>query len=119
MIDFAILAEQNNRLVPRDPIFQACPLRFRNIMMTTMAALLGAISLALAIGAGDGAELRTPLGISIVGWLLVSQLLTLHTTPVVYQYLDRFRWWSLRTFKRRQHDGGDSGNANNVVLASK
>ena len=119
MIDFAILAEQNNRLWSRDAIFQACLLRFRPIMMTTMAALLGAISLALAIGAGDGAELRTPLGISIIGDVLFSQLLTLHTTAVVYLYLDRFRWWSLRTFKRRQHVGGDSGNANNVVLKGK
>ena len=75
----------------RDSIFEACRLRFRPIMMTTMAAMLGAIPLAL--GFGDGAELRRPLGISIVGGLLLSQLLTLYTTPVVYCYLDRFREW--------------------------
>ena len=74
-------------------------LRFRPIMMTTMAALLGAIP--LAIGFGDGAELRRPLGISIVGGLIVSQLLTLYTTPVVYLYMDRFRAWSKRKLARR------------------
>jgi multidrug efflux pump len=75
-------------------------LRFRPIMMTTMAALLGAVP--LAIGAGDGAELRRPLGISIVGGLIVSQMLTLYTTPVVYLYLDRFRHWSKRTWAQRK-----------------
>ena len=80
---------------PRDAIFEACLLRFRPIMMTTMAALLGALPLAL--GTGDGAELRRPLGIAIVGGLIVSQLLTLYTTPVVYLYLDRFRLWCART----------------------
>jgi multidrug efflux pump len=94
MIDFAIEAERRDNLSPRDAIFQACLLRFRPILMTTMAALLGAIPLAL--GSGDGAELRTPLGISIVGGLVMSQLLTLYTTPVVYLYLDRFRLWCLR-----------------------
>ena len=74
-------------------------LRFRPIMMTTMAAMLGALPLAL--GAGDGAEMRRPLGIAIVGGLLVSQLLTLYTTPVVYLYLDRFRLWALRKWARR------------------
>jgi multidrug efflux pump len=117
MIDFAISAERNDHLSPRDAIFQACLLRFRPIMMTTMAALLGAIP--LAIGAGDGAELRTPLGISIVGGLLVSQLLTLYTTPVVYLYLDRFRLWSLRTFKRNKRIDSDPANAGNIVLESK
>ena len=73
-------------------------LRFRPIMMTTMAALLGAVP--LAIGVGDGAELRRPLGISIVGGLIVSQLLTLYTTPVVYLYLDRFRVWAKSKFAR-------------------
>ncbi|MBV8046415.1 MAG: multidrug efflux RND transporter permease subunit [Paludibacterium sp.] len=92
MIDFAIEAERRQGLSPRDAIFQACMLRFRPIMMTTMAALFGAIPLAL--GHGDGAELRQPLGISIVGGLLVSQVLTLYTTPVIYLYLDRFRLWS-------------------------
>jgi multidrug efflux pump len=120
MIDFAISAERNDHLSPRDAIFQACLLRFRPIMMTTMAALLGAIP--LAIGAGDGAELRTPLGISIVGGLLVSQLLTLYTTPVVYLYLDRFRLWSKRVFKRNKRDkraAGAEGNAGNIVLENK
>ncbi len=117
MIDFAISAERNDHLSPRDAIFQACLLRFRPIMMTTMAALLGAIP--LAIGAGDGAELRTPLGISIVGGLLVSQLLTLYTTPVVYLYLDRFRLWSLRTFKRDKRAGANADSASNIVLESK
>ncbi len=94
MIDFAIAAERDNKIGPREAIYQACVLRFRPIMMTTMAALLGAIP--LAIGTGDGAELRQPLGIAIVGGLVMSQLLTLYTTPVVYLYLDRFRLWCLR-----------------------
>ncbi|HKE41900.1 MAG TPA: multidrug efflux RND transporter permease subunit [Casimicrobiaceae bacterium] len=100
MIDFAIAAERSRNLSARDAIFEACKLRFRPIMMTTFAALLGAIP--LAIGFGDGSELRRPLGISIVGGLLLSQLLTLFTTPVVYLYLDRFsNWWAQR-FSRRQ-----------------
>jgi multidrug efflux pump len=99
MIDFALDAERRHGMSPRDAIFQACVLRFRPIMMTTMAALFGALPLAL--GHGDGAEMRQPLGISIVGGLAVSQLLTLYTTPVVYLYLDRFRLWCLRRFRRR------------------
>jgi multidrug efflux pump len=91
MIDFAIEAERRTGASAEDAIFEACRLRFRPIMMTTMAAMLGAIPLAL--GFGDGAELRRPLGISIVGGLLLSQLLTLYTTPVVYCYLDQFRLW--------------------------
>jgi len=83
----------------RDAIFEACLLRFRPIMMTTLAAMLGALPLAL--GAGDGAEMRRPLGIAIVGGLLVSQVLTLYTTPVVYWYLDRFRLWAARPWTRR------------------
>jgi len=98
MIDFALQAERNRGLSPRDAIFEACCLRFRPIMMTTMAALLGAVPLAL--GRGDGAELRQPLGISIVGGLIVSQILTLYTTPVVYLYMERFRLWSKRLFHR-------------------
>ena len=99
MIDFAIDAERVRGLLPRDAIYEACLLRFRPIMMTTMAAILGAVP--LAIGFGDGAELRTPLGISIVGGLILSQLLTLYTTPVVYLYLDRFSKWCNRKFARK------------------
>ena len=91
MIDFALTAEREQGLSSHEAILQACLLRFRPIMMTTLAALFGALPLAL--GHGDGAEMRTPLGISIVGGLLLSQLLTLYTTPVVYLYLDRFRLW--------------------------
>jgi multidrug efflux pump len=91
MIDFALDAERNGGLDTRAAIYDACLKRFRPIMMTTMAALFGALPLAL--GAGDGAELRRPLGISIVGGLIVSQMLTLYTTPVVYLYLDRLQLW--------------------------
>ncbi|HUW50474.1 MAG TPA: multidrug efflux RND transporter permease subunit [Sulfuricella sp.] len=97
MIDFALDAERQRGLSPHQAIREACLLRFRPIMMTTMAALFGALPLAL--GSGDGAELRQPLGISIVGGLILSQLLTLYTTPVVYLYLDRFRLWCLDRWK--------------------
>jgi multidrug efflux pump len=96
MIDFAIEAERREKKSPEESIFQACVLRFRPITMTTMAAMLG--GLPLAIGFGTGAELRRPLGIAIVGGLLFSQMLTLYTTPVVYLYLDRLR---LRWARRR------------------
>ena len=91
MIDFAIEAERNEGNSPEESIYQACLLRFRPIMMTTMAAMFGGIP--IAIGTGNGSELRRPLGIAIVGGLMVSQMLTLYTTPVVYLYLDRFRAW--------------------------
>jgi multidrug efflux pump len=92
MVDFALERERRDGIRPEQAIFEACSLRFRPILMTTMAALLGALP--LAIGRGDGAELRTPLGIAIIGGLIWSQILTLYTTPVVYLYLDRFQlWW--------------------------
>jgi multidrug efflux pump len=99
MIDFALDVERKQGKNSREAIYEACLIRFRPIMMTTMAALLGAIPLMLS--AGDGAELRRPLGISIVGGLIVSQMLTLYTTPVVYLYLDRFRIWCLSTMGRK------------------
>ncbi len=94
MIDFALDAERSEGLPPEKSIFQACRLRFRPILMTTMAALLGALP--LAIENGSGSELRRPLGIAIVGGLLLSQLITLYTTPVVYLYLDRLGKWARR-----------------------
>jgi len=92
MVDFAIVAERQERKSSRDAIVEACLLRFRPILMTTMAAMLGALP--LAAGTGTGSELRRPLGITIIGGLLVSQVLTLYTTPVVYLYFDRLQqWW--------------------------
>jgi multidrug efflux pump len=99
MIDFALQAEREQGLEASEAIYQACLLRFRPIMMTTLAALFGALPLAL--GSGYGAELRQPLGISIVGGLIFSQMLTLYTTPIVYIYLDRFRLWFHRRFFNR------------------
>jgi multidrug efflux pump subunit AcrB len=96
MIDFALEAERAGKS-PEESIYQACLLRFRPIMMTTMAALFGGLPLALATGTGS--ELRRPLGISIVGGLMVSQMLTLYTTPVIYLYMDRFQ----ERFRRRRH----------------
>ncbi len=98
MIDFAVEAKRSRNLSSYDAIFQACLLRFRPIMMTTSAAILGAIPLAVSFG--NGGEIRRPLGISIVGGLLISQLLTLYTTPVVYLYMDRLGQWSLQTRAR-------------------
>ncbi len=91
MIDFAIEVERREHKSPKDAVFQACLLRFRPIMMTTMAALLGGVP--LAVGTGMGSELRRPLGIAIVGGLIVSQALTLYTTPVIYLYMDRLNLW--------------------------
>ena len=98
MIDFAIAAERQEGKSSRDAIFQACMLRFRPILMTTMAAMLGAMPLVL--GHGTGSELRRPLGIAIVGGLMLSQVLTLYTTPVVYLYLDRLSNWWARTHRK-------------------
>src|SRR5690554_1434895 len=98
MVDFALLVERSRGLSSREAIFQACLVRFRPIMMTTLAAMLGALPLVLATGAG--VEMRRPLGITIIGGLLLSQILTLYTTPVVYLYLDRLRW---RFARRRGH----------------
>jgi multidrug efflux pump len=91
MVDFALHAERQRGLTPRQAIYEACLIRFRPIMMTTLSAIFGALPLVLATGAG--VELRQPLGITIVGGLVVSQVLTLYTTPVVYLYLDRLRLW--------------------------
>ncbi len=98
MIDFAVEEERTGK-TPEESIYQACLLRFRPIMMTTMAALFGGLPLALMTGTGS--EMRRPLGISIVGGLLVSQMLTLYTTPVIYLYMDRLQ---LR-FRRSKHSG--------------
>jgi HAE1 family hydrophobic/amphiphilic exporter-1 len=109
MVDFAIQAEREQGLSPRDAIRQACLLRFRPIMMTTMAALLGALPLAL--GRGTGSELRQPLGYTMVGGLIVSQAMTLFTTPVVYLYLDRFSLWlkRLRAMRRARQGRDEPG----------
>jgi multidrug efflux pump len=99
MIDFALQAERNDGKSTRDAIFEACMLRFRPIMMTTMCAICGALP--LAFGTGTGSELRHPLGITIVGGLVLSQLLTLYTTPVVYLLMDRMRTRSLKRVPAR------------------
>jgi multidrug efflux pump len=91
MFAVALQLERERGIAPREAIREACLLRLRPILMTTMAAMLGALP--LMIGHGEGSELRQPLGIAIVGGLLVSQVLTLYTTPVVYLYVDRLRLW--------------------------
>jgi multidrug efflux pump subunit AcrB len=108
MVDFALAAERIEGKNSRDSIFEACLLRFRPILMTTMAAGLGALPLAL--GRGTGSELRRPLGITIIGGLIVSQALTLYTTPVVYLYFDRLSHWRDRVrARRRERAGGPIG----------
>jgi multidrug efflux pump subunit AcrB len=102
MIDFALEAERNEGKTPEEAIYQACLLRFRPIMMTTMAALLGAVP--LAFGSGVGSELRQPLGICIIGGLMVSQVLTLFTTPVIYLYFGRIAAWVKGTRGSRIED---------------
>ena len=89
MVDFALEAEREQNLSPAEAIYQACVVRFRPIIMTTLAAMFGAVP--LAMGQGDGSEIRQPLGVAIIGGLIVSQLLTLYTTPIIYLYLDRLR----------------------------
>jgi multidrug efflux pump len=112
MIDFALVAEREHGKTPEEAIYEACLLRFRPIMMTTMAALLGAVPLAL--GSGTGSELRRPLGITIIGGLLISQVLTLYTTPVVYLFFDRLGRKYLNTastdreFQEHKHAGEQS-----------
>ena len=95
LVDFALEQQRQHGLSPRDAIYQACTLRFRPILMTTMAALLGGVP--LMVGTGTGSELRQPLGYTIVGGLMLSQILTLYTTPVVYLYLDRLGSWLTRS----------------------
>jgi hydrophobe/amphiphile efflux-1 (HAE1) family protein len=114
MIDFAIDAERKEGNSPEESIYQACLLRFRPIMMTTMAAMFG--GLPIAIGGGNGSELRRPLGIAIVGGLMVSQMLTLYTTPVVYLYMDRFRAWVSGGRKLRPLADSHSGSSPQIGL---
>jgi multidrug efflux pump len=102
MIDFALEAERKEGMSPEEAIYQACLLRFRPIMMTTMAALLGAVP--LAFGSGVGSELRKPLGICIIGGLMVSQVLTLFTTPVIYLFFGRISAWFGRSRSSEERD---------------
>ena len=129
MVDFALAAERHEGKSPRDAIFEACLLRFRPILMTTMAAMLGALPLAL--GSGTGSELRRPLGITIIGGLIVSQVLTLYTTPVVYLYFDRLQHWrgrrqatrmpasaATRGSVRRRHRRAGAGDSSRLAARS-
>jgi multidrug efflux pump len=114
MVDFALAAERNEGKNSRDSIFEACLLRFRPILMTTLAAAFGALPLAL--GTGTGSELRQPLGITIIGGLIVSQLLTLYTTPVVYLYFDRLQHWWDRVRSRRPAEGPLTGGSGDLAI---
>ena len=113
LVDFALEVERNEGLRPEESIYRACVMRFRPILMTTMAALLGGVPLML--GSGTGAELRQPLGYTIVGGLLLSQILTLYTTPVVYLYLDRLGAW----LSRSKAQPADKERADSVLQAGK
>jgi multidrug efflux pump subunit AcrB len=113
LVDFAITAERDDHMTPLDAIRQACLLRFRPILMTTAAAMMAGVPLAL--GHGTGAELRQPLGYAMVGGLALSQLLTLYTTPVVYLYLDRLQSWLKRDAAAPVHVPEDAHTAAAVV----
>jgi len=117
MIDFALAAERNEGKNSYDSIVEACRLRFRPILMTTMAALLGALPLAL--GTGTGSELRRPLGITIIGGLIMSQLLTLYTTPVVYLYFDSLQHWWDGVGIRRRADAAAIGDGPGLSATSR
>jgi HAE1 family hydrophobic/amphiphilic exporter-1 len=105
LVDFALEVERSEGVSAEESIYRACTLRFRPILMTTMAALFGGVPLML--GTGNGAELRQPLGYTIVGGLLLSQVLTLYTTPVVYLYLDRLGDWMKRAARSRATPGAE------------
>ena len=117
MIDFALQAERLEGKSPQEAIHQACLLRFRPIMMTTFAALFGAMP--IAFGQGGGAELRQPLGVAIIGGLLISQWLTLFTTPVIYLYLDRFARWIGRPYRPSRVAEALSGEGRPVLVQDR